>query len=451
MTSDRHEQLWRPARDIPLLVLCATTVLSFIRAVDQPGFALGVGGTDVRLVPADLALGALAALVGARLLGRGALPRPARAVAYAAAAFAAWLLASSAANGGEAVVGAGKLLEFGILALGTALFVQRRAQLWLLVAVVVAVTLAASVLGLLAFFDLPPLAGDFPGKRQPSFLGEHDLSTLGAMSLSVALGCLFAGGSSHPRHRLTALAGSSGTVAVTLGASLAGLISLYLAAGAIVAVAALHGRLSRRRLAVAGLVLAVATSGVLTLRSGDLTAFLRYLGIAERTAVQDENAASWSQRLIYVYIGGRVFIDNPVLGTGWHGELPPEEFARYLPDAHARFPDQPLRYFPSPGASFIPQQAYDQVLFELGVVGAALFLVLGALTLRSALSVARGWPRGDPDEPLAVIPLAWTLILIAALAGAALFGGIPLNAIFWLTLGVAALAPSLMPARPRER
>jgi hypothetical protein len=120
-------------------------------------------------------------------------------------------------------------------------------------------------------------------------------------------------------------------------------------------------------------------------------------------------------------------------------------YARYVPDARRRFPDQPPLYFPSPPASFIPQQTYDQVLYELGIVGAALFLALAVVTVRTVISVGRKWPRHRTDEGLAYLPLAWVASLAGALAGAALFGGIPMTAIFWFTLGVAALAPSLMP------
>ena len=85
------------------------------------------------------------------------------------------------------------------------------------------------------------------------------------------------------------------------------------------------------------------------------------------------------------------------------------------------------------------------MLFELGLVGAVLFLLLAGVSVRAALAVGRRWPRGDPDEPAAYLPAAWLAALAGGLAGAALFGGIPLAAIFWLTLGLAALAPSLVP------
>ena len=190
-------------------------------------------------------------------------------------------------------------------------------------------------------------------------------------------------------------------------------------------------------------VTAAITIGVLSLRSGDLGAFLRSVGIGEKRGDTFGNAASWNERLIDAYIGGRIFLDNPIVGTGWHGELPPAEYARFIDDAHSRFPDQPASYFPSADDVFIPQQTYDQVLYELGIVGALLFLVLAFVTVRSAVRTARAWPRGDPDEAAAYLPAAWVAALAGGLSGAALFGGISLAAIFWITIGVTAVAPSL--------
>jgi O-antigen ligase len=178
----------------------------------------------------------------------------------------------------------------------------------------------------------------------------------------------------------------------------------------------------------------VATAGTLALRQGDLGFLQSWFGPPPETP--GEYAASWSQRLIYTYVGGRVFLDRPVLGTGWHGELPPETFAEYLPDARERFSDQPPHYFPPADRGFIPQQTYDQVLFELGLVGAALFALLGVVAVRRAAAAAR---RRDTDA--AYLPPAWLASLAGVLAGAALFGGSPLTAVFWLTLGVVAAEP----------
>ena len=433
---------WRSAVDLPLIVLATATVLSLIRSIDQPSFTVEVAGSEVTFVLADAAIAVLAGFCLQRLLGRGSLPRPARALTIAAAAFSAWLFLSSAANGATAVIAAAKLLEYGVLALGFVLFVRRRLQLWLLVGVLVAFTVVAVAYGLLAFFDAPFVESRFPGRRQPSFLGEHDLAALSTMTLAVALAALFT-----PRHRLGRLplvAGIAGAIGVVLGAAVAGLLGLYLTAGAIVAVAAARREARKRAVLLTLLITAAISVGVLSLRSGDLGAFLRSVGIGERQEDPFGNAASWNERLIDAYIGGRIFLDNPIVGTGWHGELPPEEYVRFLDDARARFPDQPSTYFPSKDV-FIPQQTYDQVLYELGIVGALLFLVLAFVTVRTAVRVARTWPRGDPDEAAAYLPAAWVAALAGGLSGAALFGGIPLAAIFWITIGVTAVAPSLAP------
>ena len=439
-----QEGLWRPARDIPFVVLSAAVVLSLIRSVEQPSVDIAIGGTSVSLVPADVAFAALAAVAALKLLGSGSLPRPARTVAYSAAAFSAWLLISSAASGFDAFVGAAKLLEHGLLGLGAVLIVRRRPQLWLLVALLVALTAAAAVHGILQFLGVPGVGGH-PGRRNPAWLGEHDFAALATLSLTFAIASLYARG--HRLGRLPLVAGVAGAIGVTLGAAVAGLVGLWLAVAAIVGLALVRRAVTRRALVVTALVTALVTGGVLGLRAGDIGSVLRWLGIQKHEEAPGVYAASFSQRVIYVYIGGRMFLDSPVTGVGWYGLIPGEKYARYLPDARERFPGQPASYFPSSTGTFIPQQTYDQVLYELGAVGVVLFLLLGGLTVRTAVGVAQRWPRGDPDELAAYLPVAWVTALAGGLAGAALFGGIPFAAVFWLTLGVAALGPSLVPVR----
>ena len=107
-----------------------------------------------------------------------------------------------------------------------------------------------------------------------------------------------------------------------------------------------------------------------------------------------------------------------------------------MPDARERFPDEPPHYFPRTDRDFIPQQTYDQVLFQLGLVGAALFGALAVLAAARAASRAR-----EASGDAAYVPGGWLGATAGALAGAALFGGSPVTAIFWLTLGVVAAQP----------
>jgi O-antigen ligase len=308
-------------------------------------------------------------------------------------------------------------------------FVEDRDRLVTLLGVVVGFCVVAVAWGAVEF-----VAGG--GGRQGSFMGEHDLAALGTLALVIGLATVYA----RPgRPGSIALAGMvAGGFAIALGASLASLLGLYLAAAVLVALAL--GRRSLRLgalLVTLGVVVAV-TGATLTLRTGELGFIQEWFGPEPERPGQ--YAASWSQRLIFAYVGGRVFLDRPVLGTGWHGELPAEDYARYLPDARARFPDQPAQYFRDLEGTFIPQQTYDQILLELGLVGGLLFLLIAFLAIRRGLGVGL---RAPPLEH-ALVPAGWLGGLAGALAGAALFGGSPVASIFWLTLGVVAVTPHVV-------
>ena len=405
------------ARDAPFLVFLATIPLSLLRAIDLPSVQLGA--LDVTV--ADVFLAATAILAVVRLRRRRRLPAPW--LFGAAAAFVALMLLTAAANGGDALTAAAKIATYAALMLGAAAFLDSAERLRPFLAVVVLWATAAAAWALVGF-----LTSD--RGRQASFMGEHDMAALATLAAGVGLARLHAG---RGRAGPLAVAGlAAGLVGTILAASLASLIGLYLASGVVLLLAARRGDLRVPTAALTIAVAAVATAGTLALRQGELGFLQAWFGPPpERPG---EYAGSWSQRLIYTYVGGRVFLDSPVLGTGWHGLLPPEEFAQYLPDARERFPDQPPHYFPPEDEGFIPQQTYDQVLFELGLVGAALFLVLATVAVRQGLVVA----RLRPGER-AYLSAVWLAALAGALAGAALFGGSPLTAMLWLTLGLVAV------------
>lgn len=406
-----HVRRWTGDRSF--LVFLVTVPLCFFRAKDLP--SVGIGSLDVTIADAGLLLTGALALV--RLRGR-ALPSPW--LLAAAAAFGALVLVSAVPNGGDAVTSAGKLVALGALMLGAAAFLHSRERLVALLTVVVGFAVLASAWALVGFMTSDR-------GRQGSFMGEHDLAALATLAAAVGLARVYAGpGNPGP----LALAGlGAGLVGTILGASLASLIGVYLTTIVLIAIAARRRELRLTAAALTVAFAAVTTVGTIALREGELGFVQAWFGTP--SGAPGESAASWSQRLIYTYVGGRIFLDHPVLGTGWHGLLPPEEFARYLPDARARFPDQPSNYFPPEDEGFIPQQAYDQVLFELGLVGAAFFLVLGGIAVWRAAVAAR---RREGER--AYLAPAWLASLAGALAGAALFGGAPLTAMMWLTLGL---------------
>jgi hypothetical protein len=428
----------REAADPAYALFLVTVAVCLVRAPDQPSVGIGVGGTTVSITPADVLLVALFVTVLLRLVRTRSFPgRGSLVVLLAAAAFAAWLFGSSVANGATAIVAAGKLVELGVLALAAAVLVDRAERMAPLVLVLIGMTVAASLQATIGGLN-------DPGRRQESFLGEHDLATLSTFALAIALIALVAGRSDLGW--LPLVGGLFGAAGITFGASFSGLLGLYLMAAAILLTARARSTLHTRATVLTLLVCAAITAGTLMIRSDNLGFLQEWFGQSDDTQT-GATAGSWSSRLIFAYVGGRIFLDNPVVGTGWYGELPPGEYARYLPDAHARYPDQPSNYFPPEDGTFIPQQAYDQVLFELGVVGGALFLALGVAVFWAAVEVARRWPRAGPREYAAHVPLAWLCATAGALAGTALFGGTPLAALFWLAIGVAAAGPSLVGER----
>jgi len=419
-----------PVRDVSFSIFLVAVVLSLLRARDLPSFALGLGEADLSVGPVDVALGATAVLAAWRMRTRRSLPSPG--LVLAAAAFALLVFATAIPNGADALTSAGRLAELFALTLGGAILLDSRERLSAFLTLIVGFCVVAVTWGAAGF-----VTGG--GGRQGSFMGEHDLAALGTLSLSVGLAGLYA---RSGRRLRVAIAIGAGSFAIALGASLASLLGLYLTAGVLLALALARRALRRGALLVTlGVVIAV-TGATLTLRSGELGFIQEWFGPEPEQPGQ--YAASWSQRLIFAYVGGRVFLDRPVLGTGWHGELPPEDYARYLPDARARFPDQPERYFGDLEGTFTPQQTYDQILVELGLVGGLLFLLIALLAGRIASQVGL---RASPAEH-ALVPAGWVAGMAGALAGAALFGGSPLASLFWLTLGVVAATPRIVVEPP---
>lgn len=433
--------LRRTLRDPLTSVFLATVLISMIRAPQQPSLTLHAGSTSVSVNPSDVALILLGLWTLARVVRRRDLPRPSWPVLGTAAVFSVWLLVSAATNGATPFVSAGKLIEIGALALCAVYVLDRGDRVWALVVALLAMNLAADVSAIKGFL--------INGERQRSFLGAHDLAALGTMTLSIWFAHLYAGATRW--RRVAQAAGIIGAVGITLGAALASLLGVYLAAAAVAGMARYRGEFRVKALAITAAAVIAITGGVLELRSDNLSFLRAWFGTHDQSQPAGAEHGSWSQRLIFAYMGGRIFLANPVVGTGWYPELPPKEYARFLPDTHRRYPLQPADLFPPANGKFIPQMTYDQILYELGAAGALVFLLLLTATVRDSLRSAREWPRGSPDSALAYVAATWTASMIGVLAGIALFGGTTVAALFWLTLGaVAALAAVSRRAEPGE-
>ena len=419
---------WPQLRSPRFALLLVTLAFCLIRARDQPGIDISLGSTTATIVPGDVLLAALACVAVWTIVRTGFPPGSLPAFA-AAAVFCLLVVATALANGSASFVSGAKLVELAALGLGAAVLVRTRGQLEAIVDVLILFTLAADAVGVVRFIT--------HGGRQASFLGEHDFAALATLPLLYGLVQLFTGGG-RGRTIVAIVAGALGCV---LGAALASLLGLYLGSAVLLLVVWRRGWWSWAKAAQFAAVVAVVTTGTLVIRAGDLGFLQAWFGKPESRPGQ--YAASWSQRLIYAYIGGRVFLAHPLLGTGWYGELPPKTFVAYLPDARRRFTDQPPRYFPPPSKPFIPQQTWDQILYELGLAGAAAALALLVALARGAVRAARR--SAGLTGPL---PAAWLAASIGALAGEGFFGGTPLAASFWLVAGIVVAISAYGVPRP---
>jgi hypothetical protein len=405
--------LWRRLRSPAFALFAAAVAFGLVRARDQPGVPVSFGATSASFVPGDLLLAALFVTASATLIRRrDREPAPLLATA---AIFCLLVLSTAAANGSGPFVSAVKLVELTALGLGAIALVRTDTDFEAVVDILLLFTIAACAVGIWRF-----AAGG--GGRQASFLGEHDFAALATLPLLYGLDLAIR----DTRHRRAALAIVAGGIGCVLGAALASLLGFYLGTIVLAGVAAVQHRLRLRSVLVTAIVVLCVTAGTLSLRAGALGFLQVFAG--KQASHPGQYSGSWSQRLIYTYVDFRVFLDHPVLGTGWYPLLPPSRFDGYLPDTRRRFSDQPPRYLPPADRPFIPQQTFDQIPAELGVVGSAAFLAIFVLAGRATGRAIRR----------TALPAAWLAATVGAVAGEALFGGTPLTAVVWLILGLCA-------------
>lgn len=430
----------RSARS-PLVVALALPLL-FLHRRYQPSVSLHAGGTTVTAYLSDFAVLAvvLAAAVAAR---RGGLERLRAGLPLwiAGGAFLAWVLAACAyplAWDGSYPVGthlvtALKYCEYALLAPAVALLVRSARDARVVLAAAAAWAVVAAAVGALQLFGaVPGFGGSQAGGRQPSLLGIHDFGALGAAALGLGLAAIAL---RDPR-RLGLAGGIAGGVAVVVAAALDAVVGVALGAAAIGALArARHGLSWKRALALLGVVLAVA-GGALSFRGSAIDAFVRFLGIKPETTATREHVQTWSQRVLLAYVGARIFLDHPVLGAGWQASTDARVYQSVLPAARRRFPEQPPEAFPSPQHPWGVQNAPVQLLSDLGIVG---FLLAAATVGAGVVLAARAALRGPPAVvPAALAALGFVGAALGVSLGIGLVAGIPLDAVLFVGLGLAA-------------
>lgn len=415
------------------LILAAALPALFLHRHYQPS-------VDVGSVNANLSDLAVLAVVAAALVAALRDVRPLRrslpvwegwaALALLVVLSTIWgALRFSGYPAGTHAVTAAKWLEYMLLAPAVVLLVRSARELEPAAAVLVAWACLATFVGLLQFFGaLGDLDHTPAGRRKPSFVGYHDFAALSATALLIGL-LVLARGARSRTERNVALAGSlAGGLGVVLGGPLDALLGLYLAVAALILL--LRVRDPRRVASIVGIVAAV-TIGVFLIRSAALADGLKFLGVKQGTGGASGHIQSYRQRALLAYIGGRIFVDHPLLGVGWQGSSDPYAFEPYLRDAHKRF-DQPAEAFPSRQRRWGVQNAYVQSLADMGVLGLAAFLA--ALLLPAFVAARRG--LGDARVLGAALPL----LVLGVWNGYGLVAGIPLAALTWLAVGVAGVA-----------
>src|SRR4051794_18935917 len=177
------------------LVLAAALPILFLHVRYQPGFTVSAGSTSVHVVLSDLAVLAVALVaLWAWRVDRVSLSAG-RWVWIASAAFLVWNFAAvvyprwldESYDWHTHLVTVGKFAEYALLAPAVVVLVRRRADLDLLLGVLVAWSVVASGVAVIQFFGGHILAGWPTGWRQPSFLGHHDLAGLSGAAGSVGL------------------------------------------------------------------------------------------------------------------------------------------------------------------------------------------------------------------------------------------------------------------------
>lgn len=425
------------------IVLALAVPFIFLHVDYQPHVTVAIATASVKVTAADVALLVVAVSAVVSVIRDGAGPlRHGKPLWLATAALLAWICLTTVRAGvatdgyafADHAVSALKFAEYAVLAAAVPLLLRRASDMRLFLRSLVGWGAVASVVGLAQFFGADIFEAWRPGRRQGSFLGHHDLAALALCSLGVAFAAILAGRGRSSRG--AAAAAGVGTVGTVLSGAVAAVGGLLLAAPAAVLVAWRPFRPGLKRAAAVGAVVAVCTVGVVSLRGGELDAFVRYLGVSSRE--QQSGVESYSHRTVLAYIGLRIFLDHPVLGVGWQGSGDVASFLPYVPDAKRRFPEVAEEAFPAAERPWGVQDAYVQSLADMGILGLLAFLAPFAAGVWLAVRAVR---RGAaPAAELGLVALVIVLGTLGIWSAEGLVAGIPLDAVTWIGMGLAVAA-----------
>jgi O-Antigen ligase len=406
------------------VVLALAIPFLFLHIKYEPGVRVPLGSTHLGLELSDLAVVVVALVALWEGVRAGFAPlRPALPLWIASAGLLLWILVRSESL--THFVTAAKFAEYSLLAISAPLILRRRSDWELVAAAVVAWSVAATFVGLLQILGVGIADAWAAGRRQPSFLGHSDFAALSSLALGIGLAAVLLA-----RRTVGWVGVVSGTLGLMLAGATAGLIGVAAASvGLLYAIYRRRG-LEARDFAVTGAVVALVAGGVLVLRGGDFEHFLRFLHLKGRET-QTTNIETYSHHTLLAYIGYRIWRDHPVVGAGWQASTDPETVDPQLPAARREFPDVAPLAFPTREHEWGVQNAYVQSAADLGVIGTLLWLAPFAIALFLALRA---------NAPPGAVATFTVLAAMGIWAGQGLVAGIPLDAVTWLGVGLAATA-----------
>jgi O-antigen ligase len=420
-------------------VLAAAIPILFLHVSYQPGVGIAFGSTTINAYLSDFAV--LAVVVVALLEGvrRGFAPlRPGRSVWVALALFLAWMFIEVWLGHHRSPtyawrthgVTAAKFAEYALLAPSVPLLLRRSRDVLLSAWSLVLWSVFATAVGIAQFFGADIFLAGTVGHRQASFLASADFAALSGAALLIGIVGLAVPRSRLPR-ALVSTALATGVLGMIVAGALASVLGLASALVALGIVLVLRREVDVRRLTGAAAVALIVLGGAIAIRGTDLEAFAHFLGAKHQPKVSQAKVQTYAHRTLLAWIGWQIWKDHPVTGVGWEGSAEPANFGPYLPAAHRHFRNESPLAFPSaaPGRRYGVQNSWLQALADLGVVGLVLWL---------AVFASAAWLAVRNASALGIYALMATLLLAWLWTAQGFVAGIPLDALTWLTFGLAA-------------
>jgi O-antigen ligase len=422
------------------IVLAAAIPILFLHVSYQPGLAVGFGSTTVNAYLSDFAV--LAVVVAAVAAGfrSGFEPLAAgRWIWVALALFLVWMVVEVGLGHHHAAgyawrthfVTAAKFAEYALLAPSVPLLLRRSRDAILCVWSLVLWSVLATAAGVAQFFGADIFLAGTVGHRQASFLASADFAALSGAALLVGIVGLALPSARFSR-ALVATALVTGVLGMIVAGALASVLGLATALVVLVLVLVMRRTFNARRLAGVAAAALIVLGGAIAIRGTDLEAFAHFLGAKHETKTTQTKVQTYAHRTLLAWIGWEIWKDNPVAGVGWEGSAEPANFVRYLPAAHRRFPNESPLAFPSaaPNRQYGVQNSWLQALADLGIIGLALWVAVFA---SAAWAAAR-----NASAATGVYALTATALLVWLWTAQGYVAGIPLDALTWLTFGLAA-------------